>query len=251
VRILLASLASGLRPTDSFIISTLQKHLLRELKINDTAVKNPDTLRWVPVNRRYAMTSTKSGGEGEDPPEEEDDVMPDEGSVSSTEKQNVPRMPTKFNPIPLIVYGQMCTVAKSYQSAIFYLLHAYDYCPDDPVICLSLAIASIGRAMQRQSDNRHHLVTQGMAFLSRYRALRKTLPEGIDEIEFNFGRAFQQLGLHSHAAQHYERVLELAERKSSDDPGLAREAAYNLGQLYVMTGAIPLAQAIYRKWLSL
>lgn len=28
------------------------------------------------------------------------------------------------------------------------------------MICLSLAIASIGRAMQRQSDNRHHLITQ-------------------------------------------------------------------------------------------
>lgn len=43
---------------------------------------------------------------------------------------------------------------------IVYLLHAYDYCPNDPMICLCLAIASIGRAMQRQSDNRHHLITQ-------------------------------------------------------------------------------------------
>jgi hypothetical protein len=41
-----------------------------------------------------------------------------------------------------------------------YLLHVYDYCLNDPMICLCLAIASIGRAMQRQSDNRHHLVTQ-------------------------------------------------------------------------------------------
>jgi hypothetical protein len=48
-----------------------------------------------------------------------------------------------------------------------YLLHAYDYSPDDPVICLSLAIASIGRAMQRQSDNRHHLVTQVRAGIDR------------------------------------------------------------------------------------
>lgn len=72
---------------------------------------------------------------------------------------------------------------------------------------------------------------QGMAFLSRYRALRKSSPEGFDEIEFNFGRAFQQLGLqlsppflevtetewgqglHSHAVQHYERVLDLQGRK--------------------------------------
>lgn len=41
-----------------------------------------------------------------------------------------------------------------------YLLHAYDYCPHDPMICLCLAIASMGRAMQRQADNRHHLITQ-------------------------------------------------------------------------------------------
>jgi hypothetical protein len=43
---------------------------------------------------------------------------------------------------------------------VVYLLHAYDYCPDDPMICLCLAIASAGRAMQRQSDNRHHMVVQ-------------------------------------------------------------------------------------------
>jgi hypothetical protein len=41
-----------------------------------------------------------------------------------------------------------------------YLLHAYDYCPNDPMICLGLAISSMGRAMQRQSDNRHHLIAQ-------------------------------------------------------------------------------------------
>ena len=45
-------------------------------------------------------------------------------------------------------------------TVVVYLLHAYDYCPDDPMICLCLAIASAGRAMQRQSDNRHHLVVQ-------------------------------------------------------------------------------------------
>lgn len=82
-------------------------------------------------------------------------------------------------------------------------------------MCLSLAIASVGRAMQRQSDNRHHLITQvrvrlvvvyvmlmtacpygeqGVAFLSRYRELRGDTAEGLDEVEYNFGRVFQQLG---------------------------------------------------------
>jgi general transcription factor 3C polypeptide 3 (transcription factor C subunit 4) len=86
------------------------------------------------------------------------------------------RMPTKNNPVIITLYGQMCLASKSYQSAIckfadyseellvtifsVYLLHAYDYCPEDPVVCLSLAIASLGRAMQRQSDNRHHMIAQ-------------------------------------------------------------------------------------------
>ena len=44
--------------------------------------------------------------------------------------------------------------------SLVYLLHAYDYQPDDPVICLSLAVAYLGRAMQRQSDNRHYMIAQ-------------------------------------------------------------------------------------------
>ncbi|KIJ35459.1 hypothetical protein M422DRAFT_782511 [Sphaerobolus stellatus SS14] len=46
------------------------------------------------------------------------------------------------------LYGQLCVAARSYQSGIFYLLHAYEYQPNDPVICLSLAVAYLGRAMQ-------------------------------------------------------------------------------------------------------
>lgn len=44
--------------------------------------------------------------------------------------------------------------------SLVYLLRAFDYCPGDPMICLWLAIASIGRAMQRQTDNRQHLIAQ-------------------------------------------------------------------------------------------
>jgi len=36
------------------------------------------------------------------------------------------------------------------------------------MVCLCLAIASVGRAMQRQSDNRHHLVIQVSYFLLPY-----------------------------------------------------------------------------------
>ena len=43
---------------------------------------------------------------------------------------------------------------------LVYLLHGYDYCQEDPIICLSLALSSLGRAMQRQADNRNHLIAQ-------------------------------------------------------------------------------------------
>ncbi|KII83764.1 hypothetical protein PLICRDRAFT_118961 [Plicaturopsis crispa FD-325 SS-3] len=253
LRILLASLASGLRQTDAFIASTLQKHLLRETKLIDMAVKDKDQLKWNGPNKRYVLAT---GGPGKADDDDDGDAEDDDESKSAVpEEQDRPKMhdtPTKNNPIIVALYGQICAAAKSYQSAIFYLLHGYDYCREDPVICLSLAATSIGRAMQRQADNRHHLVAQAMAFLSQYRVLRRaSAPDKLDEIEFNFGRAFHQLGLYSHAARHYERVLELVENRQADGDGVAREAAYNLSFIYVTTGATPLAQGLYRRWLSI
>ncbi|PFH45985.1 hypothetical protein AMATHDRAFT_8403 [Amanita thiersii Skay4041] len=276
LRILLACLSSGLRATDAFITSTLQKHLFREMKMADAAVTKPEMLRWNPVNKRYAygnqgksvsgsggVGAASAGGDVGDDDDVGDDV--DEialvlaggssgtGAGASVETQEAAgdiKLPTKQNPIIVTIYGQICIAAKSYQSAIFYLLHAYDYYPEDPMICLCLAIASIGRAMQRQSDNRHHLVTQAMGFLSKYRELRKEEEDGAGEVEYNFGRAFHQLGLYSYAVKHYEKVLELAEKVEVVENTLAREAAYNLSLIFVLTGAVPLADALYHRWLS-
>ncbi|KAK2462196.1 hypothetical protein APHAL10511_005784 [Amanita phalloides] len=254
-RILLASLSSGLRATDAFITSTLQKHLFREIKMSDVAVKNPESLKWNPINKRYAVgqgktSGTGGGGEDEGGEDDADDAIAGAGG-DMPDIVGAPRIPTQQNPMIVTIYGQICIAARSYQSAIFYLLHAYDYCPNDPMICLCLAIASIGRAMQRQSDNRHHLVAQAMAFLSKYRELRTEEGNGIGEVEFNFGRAFHQLGLFSYAVKHYEKVLELAEEVDSAEYTLAREAAYNLSLIFVQTGAVPLADALYRRWLSI
>ncbi|KAK0189733.1 hypothetical protein F5146DRAFT_1103820 [Armillaria mellea] len=247
LRLLLATLSSGLRPTDAFITSTLQKHMFREMKLGDAAVKNPESLRWNQANKRHATINQSKA--------EDDDVEDEGGGNVETDngKGLIPELPTKQNPVIVAIYGQICIAAKSYQSAIFYLLHAYDYCPDDPMICLSLAIASLGRAMQRQSDNRHHLIAQALAFLSRYRIIRGANLQGESEVEYNFGRSFHQLSLYSHAAKHYERVLQLAEQRppNSTEETFAKEAAYNLALIYVMTGATPLAAALYDRWLSI
>ena len=126
LRILTASLASGLRNTDSFITSTLQKHLFREMKLFDMAVKNPGNLRWNPLNKRYALRGGNSkdveGGEGEADGEEEDGGNEDE-NVSSTvgidsKSAAAPPLPTKEDPLIATIYGQISIAAKSYQSAI-------------------------------------------------------------------------------------------------------------------------------------
>ena len=178
---LCACLASGYRATDAFIASTLQKHLFREMRLYDTAAHNKDALKWNAIPRRWGMNKS---GEADEVVDEE----PNPEGVDGDEKNPVPQIPTKDNPAIFALYGHICLAGKSYQSAIcacsfvivlghgvdrhlsVYLLHAYDYCPNDPMICLGLAISSMGRAMQRQSDNRHHLIAQVRNFkeLSAY-----------------------------------------------------------------------------------
>jgi general transcription factor 3C polypeptide 3 (transcription factor C subunit 4) len=179
IRILFACLASGLQQTDAFIASPFQKHMLREVKFADLAVNHREQLKWNPHKRRYgASGGTKAADDDDDDAGE--DLGGGEGSQSLTD---LPKPPTKPNPNILTLYGQFCITARSYQSAIcmfvlfelvlsqrhlpslVYLLQAYEYCPYDPVICLCLAISSVGRAMQRQADNRHHLVTQVRVFV--------------------------------------------------------------------------------------
>ncbi|KAL1745068.1 hypothetical protein HDZ31DRAFT_37197 [Schizophyllum fasciatum] len=244
IRLLLASLSSGLRPTDAFIRATLQKFLFREMKLRDAASTTPEQVRWVP-GRRWTHAGAGSGGKGGGEDEDEDEK--EEGREDTPGEG--PSLPKEYSPVNMIAYGMTCLAARSYQSALVYLLHAYDCSPDDPMLCLLLAIASLGRAMQRQADNRHHLVAQALAFLTKYRASRREVCGGKGEADYNFGRAFQQLGLFSQAVTHYERMLKRAE--AGETCSFVREAAYNLSLIYSVTGARPLADALYRKWLSI
>lgn len=123
----MSSLSSGLRATDSFITSTLQKFFFREIKLNDVASKNPELLKWNNALKRWAPTVSLSssslstgavagagtGGRGD---EDSDGGAGDDASSGSNTDR--PVMPTKNNPLTVAIYGQMCIAAKSYQSAI-------------------------------------------------------------------------------------------------------------------------------------
>ncbi|KAG8952110.1 transcription factor TFIIIC subunit tfc4 [Tulasnella sp. 424] len=254
LRLYLACMGGGIHSIDTFIDTKYQKALRREIDYYKLITEGEEP-RWVAPRNRWVFND--KGGKQDD--EESSDGEQDEGGSSNKRKSKVPTAvvganpspskATKDSPILLALYGQLSSCAKSYQSAL--CKRAYDLQQDDPVICLCLAIASASRAMQRQSDNRHHMIAQGLAFIQRYKEIRKG--EHIEEVDYNFGRLFHQLGLLSLAAKHYERVLQHAQEIPSNDPtgpSMCKEAAYNLVLIYTTTGAAGAARQITQRWLS-
>ncbi|KAJ7055549.1 hypothetical protein C8F01DRAFT_994021 [Mycena amicta] len=252
LRLMVAALCrSATCGADAFLNAAFQKYLHREMLLADATAHRPAEVVWSASHRRFSINSAT--GEdvalcSEDEQEQEQESVGLENKRK--EKQRLPQVCRVTNPVIPAIYGLISLAAKSYQSAIYYLLMAHDYCPEDPLISLSLTAASLGRASQRQCDNRHHLVAQAMAFLTRYREYRVlTVGEHTSEIEYNVGRTFHHLGLYSHAVRHYERAIQTADAMNLGS--CAEEAAYNLSLIFVATGARQRAVELTRRWLSI
>jgi len=206
---------------------------------------------WVPGNRTKGVVDEgEEADDGGDGGEDEDPAEP----ISPTSQQELTRLPTKRSPLGRLIQGSMLNASKVNHGALYYLFEAHEIQPDDPLLCLSLAISTLGRSLGRRADNRQQLIVQGVAFLEEYRKYRGTDNLATQEVEYNFGRFFHQLNLGSFAANHYKRVLTLADewqQANPDDPGFGPEAAYNLSLLYILSGATQPAKKLYQRWLSI
>ena len=190
LRLYLACLGGGIYTVDTFIDTNFQKLMRREIDIYKLVASGADK-KWNPARNRWAVkeashkeSSAKAASTNDS---EEEGSEAESGKAKGGKKTQgsairaadpSPSSVTGESPILLALYGQLSSTSKSYQSALcqfksptnilirllmvllVYLFQAYDLQPDDPVICLSLAVASISRAMQRQADNRHHLIAQ-------------------------------------------------------------------------------------------
>ncbi|PWN46576.1 hypothetical protein IE53DRAFT_23743 [Violaceomyces palustris] len=68
--------------------------------------------------------------------------------------------PTKPSVVGEVFYSYMLLLSASYQPSAGYLARSFAYQQSDPLICLSAAVAFLGRSTNRQTDNRHHMVMQ-------------------------------------------------------------------------------------------
>ncbi|KAG8719185.1 transcription factor TFIIIC subunit tfc4 [Ceratobasidium sp. 394] len=157
LRLFLASLGGGLTAAEAFVDSALQKFLFREMTLFERAAKGERATFVGGGRNRWDFGSGKGDNEDEG---EVDPPGPAKTLASAAASNPSPVLPTKESPVYSSAYGQISGGTRSYQTAIYYLFKAYDLEPNDPVICLSLGTACIGRAMQRQADNRNHMVAQ-------------------------------------------------------------------------------------------
>lgn len=124
------------------------------------------------------------------------------------------------------------------------------------MINLSIALSYIHHALKRQADNRHHLVAQGLAFLSAYRDLRLQSSDICEkqEAEYNTALAYHSIGLTHLAIPFYERCLDLRSEMRSGDfhehgDDLSSEAAFALQALMATSGDYHKARKLTDKWL--
>lgn len=127
--------------------------------------------------------------------------------------------------------------------------------PKNPIVNLSLALAYIQYALKRQSDNRHHLITQGLTFLFAYYDLRRRSRETAEkqEAEFNVGRTYHMLGLTHLAIPYYEQCLICSNGSGEPQFGqrddFAAEAAFALRNIWAANEEMGKASDIGRRYL--
>ncbi|XP_010679206.2 uncharacterized protein LOC104894626 isoform X2 [Beta vulgaris subsp. vulgaris] len=162
---------------------------------------------------------------------------------------------------PKIIAGNQFTMISQHQIAAIEYLEAYKQMPENPLINLCTGTALVNLALGLRLQNKHHCVTQGLAFL--YNNLR--ICKNSQEALYNIARAYHHVGLVTLAANYYEKVLAIYQKdcplpelfKTRNDPikdsdsgycNLHREAAYNLHLIYKNSGAHDLARQVLRDY---
>ncbi|XP_069681894.1 general transcription factor 3C polypeptide 3-like isoform X1 [Periplaneta americana] len=147
------------------------------------------------------------------------------------------------HPALTILHANNCLVAGTYKYALSEYAATFRSNPD-PLSAFLLGVTLFQMACQKFSAKKHSLVTQGLAFMWKYQQFRGE--EGYQEVHYNIGRAFHQLGLLPPAIYHYKEALNFTSPLLEKYPhllDLKKEAAFNLYLVYMNTGAYNIARS--------
>ncbi|CAB1121298.1 unnamed protein product [Ectocarpus sp. CCAP 1310/34] len=161
--------------------------------------------------------------------------------------------------------------------------HAHATRPEEPlpILCLAMHICRTVTVMETMVENDGVCVLQALACLHRYAHLRKeraqtageddptvastsgsadaTIPEAVleQEIMYNLGRAYHQVGLPELAMEYYSRALQVKEERGDElrswqgsDDGVTKETAHNMCALYKRNGQTAMALSVLNKYLA-
>lgn len=143
-------------------------------------------------------------------------IYQERASLSTRDETTGEAIPAEEMDVALLVlYGHILYSGNSFYPALNYFFRAYSLDDQNPAVLLSIALCYIHHSLKRQSENRHYLIMQGLAFLHEYRRVREkegSLLQERQEMEFNFARVYHTLGLAHLAIEGYQRALKLGEQ---------------------------------------
>ena len=119
------------------------------------------------------------------------------------------------------------------------------------MINLSIGLGYVHYGLKRQSENRQFHLMQGLGFLFRYYESRRisTRVEERQEAHYNIARAYHMLGLAHLALPYYLKVIDELHDLVVTREDLVHDAAYNLQNVFAMSGNLEMARLVTAKWL--
>jgi len=121
--------------------------------------------------------------------------------------------------------------------------------PKEPLIPLMISTTLLHMTVQKTATHKTQMAIQSIAFMNRYMRLRGDCQES----NYNMGRALHFLGLFSSALQFYKKVLrsEPVKSKHPHVVNLCREAAFNIAQIYRISGSPQLSRLYVHKYITI
>ncbi|EEB19830.1 General transcription factor 3C polypeptide, putative [Pediculus humanus corporis] len=157
------------------------------------------------------------------------------------------RKPT--HPALIMLYANNCFVSGTYKYSLSEYMSVYRQDPSG-ILAFMISLTLLQMSCQKFTEKKNLLITQCIAFLWQYKEQRGEYNS--QEIHYNMGRLFHQLGLYPAALFHYKKALNTVSKVAENHGAkfdLKREIAFNISLIYQNSGSLELARHYIEKYI--